>query len=202
MLWLLASEDKNMEGYLPDIKTISFRLRMPEKDIRKAILELKHWVISDDINMISERYQDDAPERERETYSKETEKEYTSDFENLWLLYPRKDGSKAKAFESYKKALKEGIDHGRIESGVRAYAEYIAREGTENKHIAHCTTWLNQSRWESNYSATGKSYTGKTTWKSEGERLSAKYAADAQREEQAAAFHDDKPNLCLTESIR
>lgn len=42
----------------------------------------------------------------------------------------------------------------------------------------------------------------KSTWKSEAERLSAKYAAEAEREEQAAANPPDKPNLLIAEAIR
>lgn len=80
-------------------------------------------------------------------------KEYTSDFENLWTLYPRKDGSKAKAFQSYQTAIESGVDHGRIESGVIAHAESVCREATEQRFIKHLTTWLNQCCWESDYSA-------------------------------------------------
>lgn len=76
-------------------------------------------------------------------------KEYTEEFLGLWELYPRRDCSKKDSFEIYQRLLKEGIDHGRIESGVRAYANHV--RGTEQKYIAHFTTWLNQQRWESDY---------------------------------------------------
>jgi hypothetical protein len=61
MFWLLASES---DGYLPDIKTISFRLRIDEKKSKSLIDNLKEWL---DITMISDGYQDDAPETETET---------------------------------------------------------------------------------------------------------------------------------------
>ena len=67
MLWLLASEDKELLGKLPDIKTISFRLRLSESDIISSFSELNHWVDMDNIKTISRRYQDDAPETETET---------------------------------------------------------------------------------------------------------------------------------------
>lgn len=66
MLWLIASEDKNHEGYLPDIKTISFRLRQSEQKTRAHLAQLNHWLIDDDISVISERYQLDTPETETE----------------------------------------------------------------------------------------------------------------------------------------
>lgn len=69
-LWLLASEDESMQGNLPDIPEISFRLRMPESDIIKSFQELKHFVVDVDINVISERYQVDDPETETETETK------------------------------------------------------------------------------------------------------------------------------------
>lgn len=71
------------------------------------------------------------------------------DFENLWKLYPRRDGSKKDAKKIFLKLINEGIDYANIESGVREYAKSVA--GTEQKYIAHLTTWLNGRRWESEY---------------------------------------------------
>ena len=68
MCWLIASED---EGRLPNTKTLAFRLRMTEKQTLDAINKLSHWLEQDDINAISEQYQFDSLETERET---ETEK--------------------------------------------------------------------------------------------------------------------------------
>jgi uncharacterized phage protein (TIGR02220 family) len=64
MLWLLASEDK---GTLPDYKNIAFRLRMSEKLVKSIVSELSHWVVHDDINLISTRYQLGPSETETET---------------------------------------------------------------------------------------------------------------------------------------
>lgn len=66
MLWLIASEDKDMEGNLPSPKNIAFRLRITENKLKQELNKLSHWLILDDINMISERYQHDAPETETE----------------------------------------------------------------------------------------------------------------------------------------
>ena len=63
MLWLIASED---DGRIPPIKQLAFRLRMTEKDTEVCISKLSHWLEHDDINAISDRYQDDAPETETE----------------------------------------------------------------------------------------------------------------------------------------
>ena len=105
-LWLLASEDEDMQGGLPDIDDISFRLRIDKAKVTKALSELEPWL---DINVTSERYQSDAPETETETEVEvETEVETyipptiveVSGFNEWYDSYPRKIGKKAaeKAF--------------------------------------------------------------------------------------------------------
>ena len=69
MIWLIASEN---DGELPDVRALAFRLRVSEKEAKSIVSSLSHWLIQDDINAISGRYQDDIPEIERET---EIEKE-------------------------------------------------------------------------------------------------------------------------------
>jgi hypothetical protein len=74
MLWLIASEDKAMEGNLPNIKTLCFRLRISESKLNQSLTKLNHWVIRDDIKPISQSNQVVIPETERETKTKtETE---------------------------------------------------------------------------------------------------------------------------------
>jgi hypothetical protein len=73
-LWLLASEDDDQEGKLPNIKTLSWRLRLPQAQVLECINKLSHWLEHDDINVISSGYQHDLPETETETETKrETE---------------------------------------------------------------------------------------------------------------------------------
>ena len=72
MIWLIASEDL---GKLPEIKTLAFRLRMSEKETKEVVTKLSQWLEQDDINTISDEYQDDMPEKRREETDKEKEKE-------------------------------------------------------------------------------------------------------------------------------
>ena len=73
MLWLIASED---DGYIPELKTLSFRLRLPIKTTKDCITKLTHWLEQDDINVISNGYQSDSLETETETETeRETKKE-------------------------------------------------------------------------------------------------------------------------------
>lgn len=67
MLWLIASEDETHEGKLPDTRKLAFRLRTNEIKLKQQLIKLEHWLIQDDIKMISGRYQNDAPETETET---------------------------------------------------------------------------------------------------------------------------------------
>jgi len=69
MIWLVASE---YDGELPDIKTLAFRLRVPENEAKSIVSKLSHWLIQTDISVILERYQVDSLEIETE---KETERE-------------------------------------------------------------------------------------------------------------------------------
>ena len=71
MCWLIASED---EGRLPNTKTLAFRLRMTEKQTIDCINKLSHWLEQDDIDLISEQYQSDSLETERETETKREKK--------------------------------------------------------------------------------------------------------------------------------
>ena len=64
MLWLIASEDERMEGWLPDSRKLSFRLRISEDELNQRLNKLSNWLIRGDIRPISGRYQDDAPETE------------------------------------------------------------------------------------------------------------------------------------------
>ena len=73
MLWLIASED---DGNIPELKILSFRLRMPLKTTKDCITKLNHWLEQDDINVISNGYQSDSLETETETETeRETKKE-------------------------------------------------------------------------------------------------------------------------------
>lgn len=75
MCWLIASED---EGRLPNTKTLAFRLRMTEKQTIDCINKLSHWLEQDDIYLISEQYQSDSLETEKETKKEKETKNATA----------------------------------------------------------------------------------------------------------------------------
>lgn len=143
MLWLIGSEG---EGYLPDIRKISFRLRLTDAEATAVISQLSHWIEEVDIASISDRYHDDTPETETEKKKSKREKinpGMIRDFEEWYAAYPRHVG-RAKAIEAYCKARTK-TDHATLMSAlVRANREYAGRDP---EYIPHPTTWLNQERW-------------------------------------------------------
>ena len=70
-------------------------------------------------------------------------------FKEFWKLYPKRI-AKTKAKVSFARALKT-TSSDVILQGVKNYLKKIEIEKTENKFIAHPTTWLNQCRWEDEY---------------------------------------------------
>ena len=73
-------------------------------------------------------------------------KRYTEEFEAWWQVYPRKDGSKAKAFDLWKKHTDQFIDIQELYSVTVRFKN--VNHGKDQKFIPHATTWLNQSRYE------------------------------------------------------
>jgi hypothetical protein len=136
-LWLLASEDHAMQGNLPPVDDIAFRLRMSNAAINKALQELKPFLIQDDINAISSRYHSDAPETETEA-KKETKTETdipaclksVSGFESEWqeFLNHRK-AKKAVPTKRAKELLLQTLSE-RPDKSVAALREAIVRNWT------------------------------------------------------------------------
>ena len=72
--------------------------------------------------------------------------EYEKEFENLWELYPRKQGKK-KALEHYIKARKDGTTYEEVEQGIFAYARLCREEQREERYIKHASTFFSQRSW-------------------------------------------------------
>ena len=133
MLWLVASEDKDRSGNLPCLKKLAFRLRITEQSLSKTLQELSHWVVQDDIKMISERYQVDAPEERRDRGETETETETEAKktfgiLKNV-LLTEKEHESLVERFKDHK----DRID---------TLSEYLASKGKQYKsHYATILSW-------------------------------------------------------------
>lgn len=74
-----------------------------------------------------------------------TKNQYPKPFEQWWATYPRRDGSKKKAFEAWRKVIKEISTDDLLRITVH-FAR--ARHGQDQRYTPHATTWLNQRRFE------------------------------------------------------
>ena len=77
---------------------------------------------------------------------KKIKKDYPDSFESWWNLYPRKDGSKRKAFQLWTKIIKEEISHQKLLELTNIFKSSMSE--TDMKFIPHASTWLNQRRFE------------------------------------------------------
>ena len=140
-LWLLASEDEDQEGKLPDVKRIAFRLRIPVNKVNQALTKLEHWLYHDDINAISERYQLDAPETETESYT-EREKDMAYGFDEFWAIYERK-GNKVQSLKAWRK-IKPSIE---LQLQIYDAARIYVRATPDKQFRKDASTWLNNQCW-------------------------------------------------------
>ena len=71
-------------------------------------------------------------------------------------MYPRKEGKK-KAFEAYKRAIKNGTTNKEIQTGIVNYLTQIKVQGTDKKYIKQGSTWFNGECWNDEYNVGGSS---------------------------------------------
>lgn len=88
----------------------------------------------------------DDGEKPKRTRKEKTTDPYTLDFEQSWLIYPRKDG-KRKAFEAWQKAIKRNMPVADMPAHIenRMYEPDWRRE--EGRFVPHMATWLNGDGW-------------------------------------------------------
>jgi hypothetical protein len=137
MLWLIASED---EGRIPPTKTLAFRLRMTEKQTNDCLNKLSHWLEQDDINTISERYQDDSLETERETEKeKEAETKRGTKGSRLsadWVL--------PEDWESWARQERPDLNPQKVGEQFKDF--WIAKAGAAGVKLDWLATWRNWVR--------------------------------------------------------
>lgn len=78
------------------------------------------------------------------------EQQLEEDFNKLWKLYPRKEGKK-KAFEAYKRAIKNGTTNKEIQTGIVNYLAQIRVQKTNKQYIKQGSTWFNGECWDDEY---------------------------------------------------
>ena len=78
-----------------------------------------------------------------------------SSFEQLWQLYPRKQGKKA-AYEAYCIAKKEGASDEQIKEGILHYIEYLKNNDIDSQYIKQGANWFAQKCWQDDYKTAPK----------------------------------------------
>lgn len=93
----------------------------------------------------------DSTESIKARPKKSNTKELEEKFEELWKLYPRKEG-KADAKRHFLKAIKDGVDIELIRTKILEYKELTQLRGDSIKYIKLGSTWFNK-HWEDEYAA-------------------------------------------------
>lgn len=92
--------------------------------------------------------------RERKKVAQIEQKDnHEQEFNELWKLYPRKQG-KQSAYTKYVKARKNGTSYEEVKNGIDAYNRYIEANHTEPQYIKQGSTWFNGQCWNDDYSVT------------------------------------------------
>lgn len=74
------------------------------------------------------------------------------EFEELWKLYPRKEGKKD-AYKAYKKAIKEGTTNEQIRQGIENYKAWLKAKN-ETTYIKQGSTFFNGEHWNDEFDLT------------------------------------------------
>jgi len=162
MIWVIASEDG---GNLPANDELAFRLRITESALNSTISKLNHWLEQYDISMISERYQDDALEKEKEREAEE-EAEREAEAEREDASKNSKAEPKGQRFDKnmglsngwYVEALKIRPEWN-SQKCMAVFLEFkdywVAQPGAKGRKADWLATWRNWCRREKGYNTNG-----------------------------------------------
>lgn len=73
-----------------------------------------------------------------------------SHFNDLWKIYPRKEGRK-QALAAYKRAVKKKVSDETIKSGIEKYNAEIIANNTGRQYIKQGSTFFNGEHWNDDY---------------------------------------------------
>jgi hypothetical protein len=93
--------------------------------------------------------------KENTTKKKQTKSDYEAEFEEIWLLYPRKE-AKAVALKHYISARKNGTSLETIKEGLNRYLQYCQTNKIEKRYIKNGGNWFKEQLWTNQYEANKK----------------------------------------------
>lgn len=82
-------------------------------------------------------------------------KDITNEFEQLWQIYPKKQG-KDKALSYYTKARKTGATFEEVFAGINAYKAFIEANETEMQFVKMGSTFFSQKAWQDDWTVKRK----------------------------------------------
>lgn len=97
-------------------------------------------------------------------------------FDDFWASYPKRDGANPRkpALQKFEKAVRDGTAAVTIIEGAVRYHQHCVGKGlVGTSYVAMAVTWLNQERWNDEYSAGGTN-----SRQSEAERKLAEHEAN------------------------
>lgn len=87
----------------------------------------------------------------KDNNKKINKKELENEFNELWELYPRKQGKK-KALDKYIQCIMKNITNYEIvKQGIINYNRHIEKNKVSSKYIKQGSTWFNQECWNDQY---------------------------------------------------
>jgi len=143
-LWLIASEDETHQGTLPDLRKLAFRLRMKESQLNQQLTKLSHWLIRDDINVISDGCPVVSPETETEKRQSAKYVDQENQFSEFWELYGKKTG-KVNARRNWDKLNPDKQLFDEIISGLRMY---LRSSKVLSGYQKDPERWIKERLWE------------------------------------------------------
>lgn len=152
----------NWVKHLKDRGYIDVEMIYDGKQIKERRIFVNNTPIKENFNTPKEKFEDPIKNnfkrgikkkfKENNTRYNNTSKnkQLEEDFEKLWKLYPRKEGKK-KAFEAYKRAIKNGTTNKEIQTGIVNYLTQIRVQRTNKQYIKQGSTWFNGECWNDEY---------------------------------------------------
>lgn len=174
MLWLVASEDPEREGNLPDLRELAFRLRMDEANVQRLLGELGKWLESTDtvvetaettvvqtdnvvITQEPPKYDIPATTAKKPAQKKSTGKKkyakhsYSREFEEFWAKYPNNQHKKNAAMKFGE--MTKTVPAAEIIAGLQRQLD-SSHITEDTKSFMYAETWLHQKRWAKQDSGT------------------------------------------------
>lgn len=111
---------------------------------------VKQPIVFDTLNIINNKQNTNIQN------NKINKKELENEFEQLWSIYPRKEGKK-KSLDYYIKARQKGVTYDIVKQGIEKYVSYVKNERKDKKYILQGKTYFCNEGWNDEYD-TNESY--------------------------------------------